>query len=523
MILDARELADGTEISCDLCIVGAGAAGITMARELRGRGLSVIVLESGGLEPDTEVQDLYRGEVVDPFYEPLDATRLRFFGGTTNHWAGYCRILDDVDFRRRAGFPYSGWPFPRAELEPFYRRAHPICGLGPYDYDVAARAESNGEGQFPFDRARLVDGLYHLSAPLRFGPVYRQDLAAADDIAVHLNANLVDMETDEGARHVGGLVVACLTGTRYRVRPRIAVLATGGVENARLLLNMDRVQAGGLGNGNDLVGRFFMDHPLIFETAELIPADPFMRVAIYGDYPDDRGTVRAVTTMAESLIMDEGLPNVVISWSLSRDFAEGAHSASTIYRSLMAGELPDDLGTHLSRVVADIDEVAATTYRKAMGEPTTLLKMTAHCRVEPVPDRDSRVTLQATRDPLGLRRPRLDWRPGTDGMRAMQRIHELLALEAGRTGTGRLRIKIPMADPDWPSRMAPSNHHIGTTRMADDPAQGVVDRNSRVHSVDNLYIAGSSVYPAAGPNNPTLTIVALALRLTDHLQTRLAV
>jgi choline dehydrogenase-like flavoprotein len=299
-------------------------------------------------------------------------------------------------------------------------------------------------------------------------------------------------------------------------------LATGGVENARLLLNMDRVQAGGLGNGNDLVGRYFMDHPLIFETAVLIPVDPFMRVAIYGDYSDDRGTVRAVTTMAEGLVADEGLPNVVISWSLNRDFADGAHSASEIYRAVRAGTLPDDFGTHLGRVIADIDEVAATAYRKVIGEPTSLLTMVAHCRVEAVPDRDSRVTLQAARDPLGLRRPRLDWRPGSDGVRAMQRIHELLAREAGRTGTGRLRIRIPMEGTDWPSWMTPSSHHIGTTRMADEPSRGVVDRDCRVHGIDNLYIAGSSVYPAAGPNNPTLTIVALAVRLADHLQARLA-
>ncbi len=523
MFLDARELADGAEFSCDLCIVGAGAAGIAMARALRGRGLRMIVLESGGFEPDDAVQDLYRGEVVDPFYQPLDETRLRYFGGTTNHWAGYCRPLDDIDFSGRDGTPYGGWPFPAAELVPYYRRAHPVCGLGPYDYDVVARAESAGEGLLPYDPARLVNGLYHVSAPLRFGPAYRQDLAAADDIAVHLNANLVAIETDDGARHVGGLVVGALAGTRYRVRSRAAVLATGGVENARLLLNMDQVQAGGLGNGNDLVGRFFMDHPLIFETADLVPADPDMRVAIYGDFDDGRGTVRAVTTMAAALIAREALPNVVITWTLSRDFVDGDHSASVIYRAARAGTLPDDFGTHLGRVLADIDDVAATAYRKATGQPTRLLKMTAHCRVEPVPDRDSRVTLQAARDPLGLRRPRLDWRPGNDGARALRRIHELVALEAGRTGLGRLRIKIPMAETGWPSRMEPSNHHIGTTRMADDPGQGVVDRDSRVHGIDNLYIAGSSVFPTAGPNNPTLTIVALALRLADHLQARLAV
>ena len=141
MFLDARELADGAEFSCDLCIVGAGAAGIAMARALRGRGLRVIVLESGGFELDDAVQDLYRGEVVDPFYQPLDETRLRYFGGTTNHWAGYCRPLDDIDFSRRDGTPYIGWPFPAAELVPYYRRAHPVCGVGLYDYDVAARAE----------------------------------------------------------------------------------------------------------------------------------------------------------------------------------------------------------------------------------------------------------------------------------------------------------------------------------------------------------------------------------------------
>ncbi|MCP4327000.1 MAG: GMC family oxidoreductase [Alphaproteobacteria bacterium] len=521
MFLDAPDIPAATDLACDLCIVGAGAAGITLAREFIGAGWRVIVLESGGLEPEGRVQDLYRGELRDPFYEPLDATRLRYFGGTTNHWAGFCRILDAVDFRRRDGFPHSGWPFGRDELIPYYRRAHPICGLGPFAYDLADWADGDWQERLPFDPARLVDGVYHTSAPLRFGTAYRAELERADDVEVHFNANLVDIETGPAARHADALVVATLDGGRYRVRPRHAVLAAGGIENARLLLNADRAQPGGLGNGRDLVGRYFMDHPLVFGTADLVPADPHIGLYLYGGVETPTGNIRAVTTMAEALIEGNRLPNVVITWTLHREFAEGAHSASVIYRSLRDGSLPDDIGLHLGRVLADLDDVALTTYRKVAGAPTPLTAMTAHCRVEPVPDADSRVTLTAERDPLGLRRVRLDWRPGPAGVRALHRILEMVALEAGRTGFGRANIKLDTNDPDWPGRMRPSNHHIGTTRMDDDPSRGVVDRDSRIHGIDNLYVAGSSVFPAAGPNNPTLTIVALALRLADHLKARL--
>jgi choline dehydrogenase-like flavoprotein len=522
MFVDARQLPDGSVFDCDLCIVGAGAAGITISRELRDSGLRLIVLESGGFDFDKTVQDLYRGKTSPNYDDPLDVCRLRYFGGTTNHWAGYCRPLDEVDFHRRPGFPYNGWPFERDELLPFYRRAFPVCGLGAFDENVSARAAANGGTLFPFVHERLVDGLYHVSAPLRFGQAYREDLAAAGDVAVHLNANVVDIETDDDARHVSALAVGCLSGTSYRVRPRAVVLAAGAIENARILLNADGIQRAGLGNGSDLVGRFFMDHPLVFEVADLVPADDSLDAHVYGQNSDDKGTFRVVTTMPESLIVRERLPNVVITWSLEQGYTSGDYAASRILRALSHGTVPNDFGTNLGRVLSDLDHVALTAFRKAAGIKMPIRAMTAHARIEPVPDPQSRVTLIAERDPLGLRRVRLDWRPNTEGVRALRRILELIALEVGRTGTGRLRIRIPMEGTEWPSQRRPSDHAIGTTRMDDDPARGVVDRDCRVHGVDNLYLAGSSVYPSAGPNNPTLTIVALALRMADRLQQSLS-
>ena len=516
MIRDAREIGEGQFVETDLCIVGAGAAGITIAREFAHRGHAVVVLESGGLEADDETQELYAGEVEDPWYDPLTVARLRYFGGSTNHWAGFCRMLDEADFIPRPGDPLSGWPFRRETLLPYYARAAEVAQTGRL-----TRVQDWTDGEWrrtlPFDPERIVSDLHYRSPPLRFGPAYRDELAAAPNIDIQLHANLVDIETDEDARHVTSLRVQTLSGRSYEVRSRATVLATGGIENARLLLNTEANRRMGLGNANDLVGRHFMDHPLLFATGELVPSDPEMPAEFYGEMNKGNVQVRGLTTMPDALVVAEDIANVVVTWTVERDYSEGDHSASRLLNAVREGEWPDDLSRDLGNVISDIDEVAETAYRRLTGTPTPISVMKIHCRVGTTPDPASRVRLTADRDALGLRRAALDWRPGDKGVAGLRRIHELIALEAGRLGLGRLQVKFDAESDAWPLSMIPSYHHIGTTRMADDPRRGVVDANCRVHGMDNLYVAGSSVFPTAGANNPTFTIVALALRLADHL------
>ena len=247
MLVDARTLPHNHTIQADICIVGAGAAGITLACDLIGSAKTVAVLEGGDLAISSESQSLYQGEVVGHAFTPLDRDRLRFLGGTTNHWSGSCRPFQSSDF--------EAWPFGAEVMDAYYRRAQTVCQLGPYSYDPQDWKSAEAVPiDFPAG-ARLRSGVFQYSPPTRFGSVYRDQLTSAHNVTVYLNANVIDIETHEGSNEVTGLKVACFSGTRMRARARQYVLGAGGIETPRLLLNANQVRSAGLGNENDLVGR----------------------------------------------------------------------------------------------------------------------------------------------------------------------------------------------------------------------------------------------------------------------------
>ena len=210
------------------------------------------------LKPICKLRSLYEGENVGRHYYDLDKCRLRYFGGTTNHWSGWCRPLSSVDFEAREWIPHSGWPISLDDVTPFYGRAQEFCQLGRYGYDRAfLEIEVPTQPILSFDDGRLVTLAYQLSPPTRFGELYRAELKAANRVSVYLNANVVEIETDAVPRGVRAFRVATLTGARFTVVARRFILAAGGIENARLLLCSNSVMAAGLGNGRDLVGRIF--------------------------------------------------------------------------------------------------------------------------------------------------------------------------------------------------------------------------------------------------------------------------
>ncbi len=514
MILDARTLPAGTVLDADLCVVGGGAAGITLARDLAGTKARVMLFESGGLDFDAATQELYDGEVAGQSFTPLDVDRLRYFGGTTNHWSGGCRPFDSADF--------DGWPFGRDTLEGYYRRAQGICQLGPFTYAAEDwRTEQARPMRFAAD-SPWRSGVFQGSPPTRFGAVYRQDLAGAPNISVYLNANLVEIETTEEARQVTGLRLACLHGPQLRARARFYVIAAGGIENARLLLNSDKVQKTGLGNGNDLVGRCFMDHADVANPATFLFTGTPEEIAFYQPHEVRGQNIEGYVYAAPELLKKEGLPPFCIGFQLGthtdKDLAK--ESALLIYRSVMAGHVPDHLGFYVSRMLNGAAWTVQETYRRLLHKDLPLYS-TYYTSGSP-PDPESRVTLIGAVDALGMRRVKLHWRLPGDFVGNMRRAHEILAQEMGRADLGRLRFHPALAGDDSTIDIQNAHHEMGTTRMHNDPKQGVVDADCRVHGIANLFIAGSSVFPTYSFDNPTMTIVALALRLSDHLKTLIA-
>ncbi len=507
MLRDARDVPSEIVLEADVCVVGAGAAGIALARELIGTPLRVVVLESGGLVPGRRTRALLRAPNVGAPYYPLDWIRTAALGGTTDQWGGQCRPLDEVDFEARPEIPRSGWPFGRAHLLPYYRRAHAVCQLGPFAYDAEHWAD-RARPAWPLDGGRVGTAMFQMSPPTRFGAVYRAELAAAPRVAVYLHASATELETSPGGERVTHVRVACLRGPRFRVAARVVVLAAGGIETPRLLLLSGPA---GLGNAHDLVGRCFMEH-LHLDCGTVRLADARL-AALYAPHFAGATCVKGTLVLSADTRRQEGL----LGYSALVDrppLPRPRRLALGLLRRLVPERVAWRLRTARAR--------RRRNPRRERGPRTGPVALVVHSRAEQAPNPESRVTLGAGRDALGRRRAELHWRLSPLDKRSMRRALEILGEEVTRAGIGRWDAGLDADDLRWARPPGGGHHHMGTTRMHEDPRQGVVGADARVHGIENLYVAGPSVFPTGGYANPVLTIVALALRLADHLRARRA-
>ena len=521
MLIDAREIPRDNLIDVEICIIGAGIAGITLARELRNQPYRICLLESGGLEADERTQSLYEGRISGQPMKALTESRLRYFGGSGNHWTGLCRPLDADDFKTRPWIPYSGWPITYAELDPYYARAHQALRLGPYDYSSMSwyddmpkfyRAHPLGED--------LEPAIFHVSPTLRFGEDCREELQTAANIDIYLFANVVDIETNYTANTVIGVRVACLEGHTFRVRGRHYVLATGGIENARLLLLANKVESAGLGNGHDLVGRFFMEHPNSSGELARIALSRPSRAARTPISALKKGIITRLV-LSTSTLKREQIAKFMAQIEVPghSQHVEGYLALRHLTKSVLREIVPKSALRDLRTVIRDPGTVAVGLYRKFLARAREL---TVFLWTEQVPNPDSRVALNHERDALGLNRAQLNWRCTSFDKHSLRRALELLDQQIARSDIGRLRIHDWISNDDLIHPGVVSDHHIGTTRMSADPKFGVVDEQCRVHGISNLFVSGSSVFTTGGVVNPTLTIVALAIRLADHIKALMA-
>jgi choline dehydrogenase-like flavoprotein len=526
MFVDARSVPTGSVIETEVCIVGAGAAGITLAREFTQSRFRVILLESGGAAQEQTTQDLYAGSDIGRPYDLFAASRLRYFGGTTNHWGGvWCDMPNSLDFETREGVAYSGWPFSLSYLKPWYRRAQPVLKLGPYGYALSDWGIAPSDIPEPFRGPHFVCQVLQQGPATRFGPEYGPELRQARNLSVYFHANALRFDVGENGRAVRQVNVGVLPHGRFTVRSRIYILSAGGIENARLLLLSGSEAGIGLGNDHDLVGRFFMLH-LEYSGGPIVLTDP------YGDLSFQTGEQGAqynrlgVTRRFVSYIRlsDETKRQLKLPAFRARFQYPRIPEVDALTRLMQRTRGADKLHD-LASVIRKFPAVATYIARQMVygrnRPPVPMASIPLNCTSEQMPNPDSRIGLGEDLDAFGLRKVTVDWRLTAEDKRAMATGNRLLGAELGRAGFGRLQSTVPEDDGEWPSDMRGDQHHMGTTRMQRDPRMGVVDENCRVHGVANLYVAGCSVFPTGGTFNPTLTIVALALRLADHIRERL--
>lgn len=527
MLIDARALGSGTDhsVAGGVCIVGGGIAGITIALELAKSGIDVVVLESGGLSSDAQTDDLYEGESVGADYDYGFHHRSRFLGGGSNCWGGWCRPLELEDFARRSWVADSGWPLARESLMPYYDRAHAVLGLGPTTYDTDywnARIDHTRVRRAELDESTMRSSFSQFANVLRFGDTYREALETHPRITVLLHANLTGMETSETGGHVTGVTARTLTGRRVHVRAHQFVLATGGIENARLLL----AAGAKLSTNPDLIGRYFMDHPRRL-SGEVHLRPLFRRNRLYEVRSQHRSSVvaadgvsaAAALMVAPQVQEQENLLNARACFR-SMYIGDSSSAVESMRRLRRLIRHRDSWGRDHTAEVAHVMRhpllAAGFLGGRALSRRPFVRGMQLELIVEPAPDRDSRVTLSRDRDALGLQRARVDWRLGDPVRHTFERTAEILAAELGRAGVADVELT-PVAPEGWRDEVEATWHHMGTTRMHSSPRFGVVDPDARVHGVSNLFVAGSSVFPTAGANFPTMTLTALALRLADHL------
>lgn len=557
MLIDGRTIAQGQILRADICIVGAGPGGLALARDLVGRGVDVLLVESGGFEPDDQTQSLASGTVednLDQYPDPYWSCN-RMVGGTSQQWDViregkqhvHLGAFDPMDFTRRSWLPHSGWPIDAQTLAPYYERAHGIC-------DTRFREAPLQDWETPDRQAfRFADGtLYNRVFAIGRRAVFTEEIRAVLEKDPRVNlliwSNVTELETDADGGRVTAAKIACLNGHRFRVEARQFVLSQGAYQVPRLLLASRAAHTAALGNAHDQVGRYLTDRQVI-RTGVLDLARP---MADFGFY-DIRAAINQALVIGKlgvspEIIEREQLLNAMMGLfarphDRKTDIAERLYGRGTTYRSpgqqalkqLGAGikqrRWPQNAFGNVARVLRNLDDIAFTRVARRLhvknpynadsggwferpDRDQIYSQVETYQIGEQSPDPDNRVMLDpARRDATGmpLLKLRLQW--NAIDIRSATRTQDLVAQAFSAAGIGKLRVErrdgVPLVS------QINTHHPAGTARMSSDPKHGVVDAQCRVHGVANLYVASSAAFTTGGCVPPTLTIIALALRIGD--------
>ncbi len=525
----------------DVCIVGTGPAGMSLAMELERLGREVLVLEAGGIEVDSVTAGDRRAEIVDSSrHAPMEIAVCRALGGTSWTWGGRCVAYDEVDFIARDFVPDSDWPIGHEEIRPWYKPAceYLLCGDDTFQKPLSRELSAGITAEF----------VERWATESRVILVHRERLQKSERINVCLNSTVVDLDLGENGRSVQGVAVATPRG-KFTVKARRVILAIGGVETTRLLLAVQRRWPDHFAGAGGPLGRYYMGH-ISGKIASIALDDP----ASIADYDFVLDTNGAYYRRRFMLTTEAQLRNKLLNtafWPDNSPFYDPAHGSGVLSAVFLAlaippvgrrilsegirlahtGPKPYPWGAHLwnailgaPRAAADLYEILRGRYFRKPKKPGFLVhnkggKYALHYHAEQIPNPDSRITLSDEVDRYSLPRAVIDLRFVDQDVQSVIDSHRVLDESLRANKIGRLEFWYP------PERLhervmeqaADGFHQVGTTRMGNNPAQSVVDPDLKVHGLDNLYVASSSVFPTTGQANSTLLAVALAIRLASHL------
>jgi choline dehydrogenase-like flavoprotein len=523
----------------DICLVGTGPVGIALALELERRGRDVLVLESG--DDDVKPSEASRAEIVDPLrHVSMDLAVCRALGGTSWTWGGRCVPYDAVDWMQRDFVVEARWPIGPEELDRWNQRAAQILNCGDR-FDI------------PYP-SKLTDGL-KLESVERWSRRsqlmldYREHILSSERIRLSINATVIGMNFSTDGMRVESLDVSTPLGPR-QVRARRFVLAMGGVETTRFLLNVQQKCPVHFGGIDGPLGRYYMGHisgkitDIVFDRPRDMEELDFKLDASAGAFYRRRFMLSAETQLRHRVL------NTAF-WPDNPAFYDPNHRSGVLSAVFLAlafpptgrkllpegirlahtGPRPYPLGSHMRnavlgapRATADFYKILRDRFLRKPRKPGFLVTNSGGCyalhyHAEQVPNPNSRITLSGERDSFGVARARVDLRYCDQDIESVIDSHRLLDQALRANGIGRLRFMYPeeqLQDRVY-SQAADGYHQAGSTRMGIDPRTSVVDSDLRVHGIANLFVASSSVFPSSGQANSTFLAVTFALRLAEHL------
>jgi choline dehydrogenase-like flavoprotein len=553
MIINGNDAAPGTEHRADVIVIGAGAAGIPAAAELEKAGLTVLLVESGGMQASVAANDLSKGSVVNPQHGALDHFRVRAFGGTTSVWGGRVAPLDEIDFERRTYVSGSGWPISSSDLQPFYRLAHEYLHAGSYDYSASTAgltAPRSTQGIVPFSSPSFHgDMLWRFSDPIHLGKTWRRKFEASPRVRVLLNTTAVRLITSADGQYLTSCELRSLSARSQTATGQVVIIAAGGLETTRLLqASSCDMYPTGFGNVSGTLGRYYTSHlaglfgPFRRIGSKMLPGSRYER--------DPQGVyVRRTLSLRPQIQRELGLLNFRTNLSLPAMY-DPSHESAVLSSAFLAKRfvlrrIPPEFDAqfgredpsairrqHVGNVLKHLPELAAfapwwaarrimPTRKIPSMEANVGEKFFLHFDAEQTPLWDSTVLLGDQHDALGVPRLAVEWRVRPGDVDSLVNSYGLLRQELRDAGIATAEESEDQAAERVYRELGVGSHHIGTTRMSSSAASGVVDTDCRVHGLKNLYVASASVFCTAGVANPTLTITAIALRIAKMVASEL--
>jgi len=522
MQIDLEQAPPGSEFQGDICVIGAGIAGLVLSQKLASYGFNIHLLEAGGPGLEQRSQDLYRGQMKGVFHQGTTEGRFRAYGGASTRWGGQLLSYPEEVFQERPLFGNMGWPITEAEVRPHYSEIFKIMGVNdlPFTDDILESYGTRQAWQSPDVRVRLS----------KFAPFGKRNLAktlgkrcvASDRITVFFHANATSIDLAPVQDRIESVTAKNYQGGRFKFTAREYIVCTGTIEASRLLLSSNTVQQAGVGNSTDQVGRYFHDHLTVKAMtlgAESLPA--FTRY--FAPY-FIKGTLHSPKLEATySLQQKLGLPEVMAHFFIHEADDNEFALLRQVLVDLQRGKLALKRISQVPLLLSGVAQMAYALKVKGRRILSSQVKVTLNIETEQRPRADSRIQISDRLDAIGMPETIVDWKISHEDGESLQRYAVVMDQYLASLGMSRRHWKVSPQDPPqaWAQAGEDILHPMGGTRMGTSPEKSVVDRDLRVHGVANLSIASCSVFPFGGSSNPTFTMMALALRLAQSLQQRI--